>query len=119
MRIYGKENLMIKHIVYVALAVMLGIGMMVLPMLVMQDHHPVKPTGEMRKFSEPVKSLQEKKEKSMPKPELKSESEISAGRRAETITSRLINSIPKAATIAIIGLASATIIFLITKRKIT
>jgi len=119
MRIYGKENLMIKHIVYVALAVMLGIGMMVLPMLIMQDHHPVKPTGEMRKFSEPVKSLQEKKEKSMPKPELKSESEISAGRRAETITSRLINSIPKAATIAIIGLASATIIFLITKRKIT
>ena len=110
---------MIKHIVYVALAVMLGIGMMVLPMLVMQDHHPVKPTGEMRKFSEPVKSLQEKKEKSMPKPELKSESEISAGRRAETITSRLINSIPKAATITIIGLASATIIFLITKRKIT
>lgn len=110
---------MIKHIVYVALAVMLGIGMMVLPMLIMQDHHPVKPTGEMRKFSEPAKSLQEKKEKSMPKPELKSESETSAGRRAETITSRLINSIPKAATIAIIGLASATIIFLITKRKIT
>ncbi len=108
---------MIKHIVYVALAVMLGIGMMVLPMLIMQDHHPVKPTGEMRKFSEPVKSLQEKK--SMPKQELKSESEISAGRRAETITSRLINSIPKAATITIIGLASATIIFLITKRKIT
>jgi len=118
MRICGKENLMIKHIVYVTLAVMLGIGMMALPMLIMQDHHPVKPTGEMRKFSESVKSLQ-KKEKSMPKPELKSASESSANRRAETITSRLIHSIPKAATIAIIGLASATIIFLITKRKIT
>jgi len=109
-------ELMIKHIVYVTLAVMLGIGMMALPMLIMQDHHPVKPTGEMRKISEPVKSLQEK---SVPKPELKSASESSADRRAETITSRLIHSIPKAAAIAIIGLASATIIFLITKRKIT
>ncbi|RLG95887.1 hypothetical protein DRO37_00805 [Candidatus Bathyarchaeota archaeon] len=110
---------MIKQIVYVALAVMLGIGMMIIPMLIMQDHHPVKPTGEMRKFSESVKSLQEKKEKSVPKPELKGELESSAERRTETITSRLINSIPKAAAIAIIGLASATIIFLITKRKIT
>jgi len=110
---------MIKHIVYVALAVILGIGMMALPMLIMQDHHPAKPTGEMRKFGKSVKSLQEEKEKSMPKPELKVESESSAARRAETITSRLINSIPKAVAIAIIGLASATIIFLITKRKIT
>ncbi|RLI44349.1 hypothetical protein DRO64_04155 [Candidatus Bathyarchaeota archaeon] len=110
---------MIKHIVYVTLAVMLGIGMMALPMMIMQDHHPVKPTGEMLKISEPMKNLQEKKEKSMPKPELKNASESSADRRAETITSRLIHSIPKAATIAIIGLASATIIFLITKRKIT
>ena len=110
---------MIKHIVYVALAVMLGIGMMVLPMLLMQDHHPVKPAGEMRKISEPMKGLEEGKEMTMPKAVLKGKSEISAERRAETITSRLINSIPKAATIAIIGLASATIIFLITKRKIT
>ena len=110
---------MIKHIVYVALAVMLGIGMMTLPMLVMQDHHPVKPTGEIRKFHKPMKGLQEKKETSIPKPELKSELENSAARKAETITTRLINSIPKAAAITIIGLASATIIFLITKRKIT
>jgi len=110
---------MIKHIVYVALAVMLGIGMMTLPMLVMQDHHPVKPAGEMRKFSEPMKSPQEKKEMIMPKAALKGEIETSAEGNAKTITSRLINSIPKAATIAIIGLASATIIFLITKRKIT
>jgi len=110
---------MIKHIVYVALAVMLGIGMMTLPMLVMQDHHPVKPVGEMRKIKEPMKGLQESKEMIMPKAVLKGKSEISAERRAETITSRLINSIPKAATITIIGLISATIIFLITKRKIT
>ena len=110
---------MIKHLVYVTLAVILGIGMMTLPMLLMQDHHPVKPAGEMRKISEPMKGSQEGKEMTMPKAVLKGKSEISAERRAETITSRLIHSIPKAAAIAIIGLASATIIFLITKRKIT
>ena len=110
---------MIKHIVYVALAVILGIGMITLPMLLMQDHHSIKPAGEMRKISEPMKGLEEDKEMTMPKAVLKGKSEISAERRAETITSRLINSIPKAATITIIGLASATIIFLITKRKIT
>ena len=110
---------MIKHLVYVALAVILGIGMMTMPMLVMQDHHPIKPTGEMRKISEPMKGLEESKKMTMPKAVLKGKSEISAEKRAETITSRLINSIPKAAAITIIGLISATIIFLITKRKIT
>ena len=110
---------MIKHIVYVALAVILGIGMITLPMLLMQDHHSIKPAGEMRKISEPMKGLEEDKEMTMPKAVLKGKSEISAEQRAETITSRLNNSIPKAAAITIIGLLSATIIFLITKRKIT
>jgi len=106
---------MLKHIINVALAVMLGIAVMLLPLMMMGYHIGFTDTGQPW-HGEAKKAFTSSTEERMAGNITREE--ISAAHGYEWLSSRFISSLPHAMFIVSIGLAAAIVILILAKRRL-
>ena len=104
-----KGKRMLRHLMYAAFAVMLGVAIMILPLMIFSHHVDFTKTGEP--FGEAEKAFTTSDEE-------RTESSIAIAQRYEILISRIVTFLPNALFIVVTGLVIATAVLLLAKRRL-
>jgi len=101
---------MLKHIMYAAFAVMLGVAIMLLPLMMFSQHI------DFTNSSQPQLGKAEKNFTTSD--EKRTAESVNVAQRYEILTSRIVSLLPHALFIVATGLVVATVVLLLAKRRL-
>ena len=107
---------MLRHLIYAAFAVMLGVAMMILP-LMMFNYHVDFTRSSQPQLGETEKTLISKEKRTSDNVTSKETFDVSVLQRPDRLSSRFVSSFPYAMFIVATGLAVAITVFLLAKRR--
>ena len=109
---------MLRHLVYAAFAVILGVVIMILPLMMFSYQDYFTRSGQPQLGEAEKASTAFKEEGRAENVTSKENISISVFQRSERLTSRFVSSFPYAMVIVVTGLAVAMAVFILAKRRL-
>jgi len=109
---------MLRHIMYAAFAVLLGIAVMILPLMTYSRHVEFMNSGQPQLGEAENAFASSDEERTAGNITSKGNFSITAAQGYERLTSKVISSLPYAMLIVAMGLAAATAVLLLAKRRL-